>query len=115
MAFGLALVPAGAWADNSTDCSVLPDSICKKTNETSLEKNGIWELLILVLNVMTAIVGLLAVAAIVFAGFLYVSAGDSTEQIKKAKVMITNTIIGVVLFGLMYALLQWLVPGGLFG
>lgn len=81
---------------------------------SDVSKNAIWHLLILTLNIMLAGVGVLAVAGVVWAGFLYVSAADSAEQVKKAKGIITNVVIGLVAFGLMYSGLNWLIPGGVF-
>ena len=57
-------------------------------------------------------VGVLAVGGIVYGAVLYSSAGSSPEQIKKAREIITNVIIGLILYGLMYALVNFLIPGG---
>lgn len=80
----------------------------------NVRDNAIWKLLILVLNIMLAGVGVLAVAGVVWAGFLYVTAADSAEQVKKAKGIISNVVIGLITFGLMYSGLNWLIPGGVF-
>ena len=65
-------------------------------------------------NILTAGVALTAVAGIVYGAVLYVSAANSPEQVKKAKTILINVVIGVVTFALMYSLLQWLIPGGVF-
>lgn len=83
-------------------------------NSSSVKDNAIWHLLILTLNIMLAGVGVLAVAGVVWAAFLYVTAADSAEQVKKAKGIITNVVIGLVAFGLMWSGLNWLIPGGIF-
>jgi hypothetical protein len=46
------------------------------------------------------------------AGVLYTSAGSNSSQVQKAKTMITNTIIGVLAYAVMWAILEWLIPGG---
>ena len=63
---------------------------------------------------MTAGVGVLALAGIVYGAVLYTSAGGSPEQIKKARTIFTNVVIGVLAFAGMYTLLQFIVPGGVF-
>lgn len=79
-----------------------------------VEDTGLWGILILVINIMTAGVGVLALAGLVYGGILYSSAGGSPEQVKKARGVITNVVIGVVAFGAMFTLLNFIVPGGVF-
>jgi len=78
------------------------------------EDTGLWGILLLVIGILTAGVGVLALAGIVYGAILGTSAGGSPEQIKKARTVFTNVVIGVVAFGGMYVLLNFLVPGGVF-
>ena len=80
----------------------------------NIEQNAIWKLLVMVLNIMIAGVGILAVAGVVYAAVLYTTAADRADQVKKAKDIILNVAIGVIAFGLMYSLLNFLIPGGIF-
>lgn len=80
-----------------------------------LENSGLWGLLLLILNVMTAGVGILAVGGIVYGSVLYTTAADKAEQTKKAIGIITNVVIGIVAYALMYLVLNFLIPGGIFG
>jgi hypothetical protein len=68
----------------------------------------------IVLQIMTAGVGVAAVGGIVYAAVLYTSAGDAADQVKKAKTIITDVVIGLVAYALMFLLLNWLIPGGVF-
>lgn len=76
--------------------------------------NGVWALLLLIINIMTAGVGILAVGGIVYASVLWTTAEDKQDQVNKAKNMITNTVIGIVAFALMWSGLQFIIPGGVF-
>ena len=80
----------------------------------SVERSGVWGLLVMAIKILTAGVGILAVAGIVYGSVLYASAGGSPEQVKKAMGIISNVVIGIVAYALMYALLNFLIPGGLF-
>lgn len=82
---------------------------------TELQGSGIWGILELTLNILTAGIGIAAVGGIIYGAILYTSAGGSTEQVKKATAVFTNVAIGVIAYALMYALLNFLIPGGLFG
>ncbi len=79
-----------------------------------LEETGVWGLLIIIINIMTAGVGVLALVGFVYGAILYTSAGGSPEQVKKARVVFTNVVIGVIAFGAMFTLLNFIVPGGVF-
>lgn len=80
------------------------------------EKGGdaVWSLLIVAINILTGGIGLVAVGGLVYASILYASAGDNSSQVSQAKNMIRDIIIGIVAFALMYSILQYLVPGGIF-
>lgn len=76
--------------------------------------NSIEELLNIALITVSSGVGLLAIGSLIYAGVLYASAGANSSQVAKAKEMIRNTIIGIVAYTVMWAFLQWLIPGGVF-
>lgn len=80
----------------------------------SAKDSGVWGILLLVLNIMTAGVGILAVGGIVYGSILYSSAADKAEQTKQAISIITNVVIGVIGYGMMYLILNFLIPGGIF-
>ncbi len=109
----LSLAPVVVHAD----CGGVKTSIInctQKKGATTAETSPIWGVLLIVLNIMTAGVGILAVGGIVYASILYASAGDKSEQTKKAVSIITNVVIGIAAYGLMYVFLNFLVPGGVF-
>lgn len=89
---------------------------CMNDVEPSKEvkDTGVWGILLVVINILTAGVGILAVAGIVYGSVLYASAGGSAEQVKKAVTVFTNVIIGIVAYVGMYAFLNFIIPGGLF-
>ncbi len=102
---------------HALECSVLPSSICDKADagDTSdVSQTGVWALLLFAVQVMTAGVFLLAIAGVVYGAVLFTTAAGNAEQVKKGRMIITNTVIGMLAFALMYALLQWLIPGGVF-
>lgn len=98
------------------DTSIIGGNICDGVNNdsTNAQDSAVWKLLILVLNIMTAGVGILAVAGIVYGSVLYASAGDRAEQTKKAISIITNVVVGIIAYALMYLVLNFLIPGGIF-
>ncbi len=99
-------------ADPGCATSILPSSLCD--NGTDVEDNGVWKLLLIAINLLTAGIGVVAVGGIVYASILYASAEDKNEQVSQAKQIITNVVIGLVMFILMWSLLNFIIPGGVF-
>jgi amino acid transporter len=100
------------------DCAGVKTSIIDCTqpggNNADVTQSGIWGILLLVLNILTAGVGIAAVGGIVYASVLYTTASDSADQTKKAKTIIRDVIVGLIAYAGMYLLLNFLVPGGIF-
>lgn len=88
---------------------------CKQDNTGNDYTNtGLWGILLIAVNILTAGVGVVALAGIVYGAILYTSAGGNQEQVKKAITIFTNVVIGVIAFAGMWALLNFLIPGGVF-
>jgi hypothetical protein len=105
---GEGVCPDGSTIKASDKCS---DGSAPKVE---IENTGAWGLLLIAINILTAGVGVVALGGIVYGAILYISAGGSPEQVKKAMGIFTNVVIGVVAYAGMFALLNFLVPGGLF-
>lgn len=78
------------------------------------QQNPIFQVIFFVMNILALGVGITAVGGVVYGAILYTSASDNAEQTKKGINVVVNAVLGVVLFAFMYALLNFLVPGGLF-
>lgn len=83
-------------------------------NNASAKDSGIWGVLLLVLNILTAGVGIAAVGGIVYAAILYTTASDRSAQVEQAKNTIRDVVIGIAAYAGMYLLLNFLIPGGIF-
>lgn len=100
----------------AADCAGAPTSIitCDDRKDSSVKQSGVWYILLLVLKIMTAGVGILAVAGIAYGSALYASSSDKPEQAKQGMTYIKNVVIGLIAYGLMFILLNYLIPGGIF-
>jgi len=63
---------------------------------------------------LSAGVGIVVVAVIILGGIQYMMAGDNPQAVGAAKQRVINGFIALVTFLLMFAFLQWLIPGGVF-
>ncbi len=82
-------------------------------NDKDIKKSAIWQLLILVINILTGGVAIAALGGLVYASILYTSSGGNPETRKKSLGIITNVVIGIISFALMWALLNFIIPGGM--
>lgn len=113
---GAAAVATGQPAYAAEECGGVQTSIisCSEGDGTTgVRDSGLWGILRIAINIMTAGVGVLAVAGIVYGAILYTSAGGSQDQVKKAVEIIRNVVIGLLAFALMWAVLNFIIPGGL--
>ena len=67
-----------------------------------------------VIRFLSVGVGLVLAASIVYAGIHYSMSSGNAEKTAEAKNRITNAIMALILYVLIFALIQYLVPGGLF-
>lgn len=115
---GIALAPQPAMAATCKDyqTSVLPIPGCDGTNPDE-EVDGqavIFGIIKIVIQIMTAVIGIVAVGAVIFGAILYGTSGDNPENLKKAKGIWMNVVIGLMLFAFMVAITNFLIPGGVF-
>ena len=75
---------------------------------------AIIEIVKMVVKIMTAGVGVLAVGAVIFGAILYTTSEGSPDKLSKARTVWINTIIGLLLFAFMVAITNFFVPGGIF-
>ena len=58
------------------------------------------EFIVAVLRVLTALIGIIAVAAILYGGFLYITSGGDEDKTGTAKKIIMYAVIGLVVIGI---------------
>jgi len=114
---GVGGIMLGQLVSAETSCGGAPTSIigCDQQGGDNADptQSGVWGILLLVINILTAGIGVAAVGGVVYGSILYTTAGGSMDQTKQAKTIIFNVIIGLVAYALMYSFLNFLIPGGL--
>lgn len=65
-----------------------------------------------IIKFLTVGVGLAATGGVAFGGFLYLTAQGNSSKTQKGVAVILNSLVGVTLYALAFALINWLVPGG---
>lgn len=89
-----------------------------KCPETSIidcdPNNPVMGLLNQAITILTSGIAIVAVGAIIYGAFLYTTSAGNADQTKKALGIFRNVVIGLVAYGAMYLLLNWIIPGGVF-
>ena len=104
-AFVVSGSPAFAVCNNATQAGLKK---CLSDNKLVSDINDI-------VNFLSGLVGVIVIAVIIMGGIQYSMAGESSEAVSKAKNRIVNGLMALVAFMLIYAFLQWIIPGGVFG
>lgn len=92
---------SGLKTDTNCDSDVLNKENC-----------GIVKILVDGINILSALAGMVIIGSIIIAGYQYMTARDNSGQIQQARTRIIWAISAMILFIFMYALLNFLVPGG---
>lgn len=74
------------------------------------KQNPIFAMLSVVISFLTALFGMILVFVIVISGFQYILAAGDSDNVKGAKDRLKAAATGLVLFILMYSVLQLLLP-----
>ena len=66
------------------------------------------------INIASGLVGILVVIGLLSGAVQYSASGGNPQAATKAKSRMSNAVIALIAFAFLYALLQWLIPGGIF-
>ncbi len=107
----------GGQADTGGRASLAsndPTANCEPPNGDPLDSENcrIIGIIVDAINILSGLAGLAIVASLVIAGYQYMTARDNAGQIQKAKTRIIWALSALALFIFMYAILNFLVPGG---
>lgn len=76
--------------------------------------DSVFSILNVVLTILTFGVGIAATLGIVISGIQYLTAKDDPNKVATAKMRMLQIVIGLFLYAIMWGLLNFLLPGGLF-
>lgn len=127
---GAALVPRAAIAAPAPSCPVGYQYIsigvqdpndptgktithCIAKSSTTIQTNPIVSFLRTVLQFFAGGVGIALVGGLTVGGVTYMTARGSAQQVQKAEEIIRNAIIGIALYVFMFAILNFIIPGGI--
>lgn len=117
----LAVVPASAAAfDNLSGNQSIQDSVtcgsdlktsgnCSAAQATTGDNQSIDSILRLIVNILSVLVGFIAVVMIIFGGIKYITSGGDSGNISGAKNTIVYAIVGLVIVALAQVLVHFVL------
>ena len=81
----------------------------------SSDKDSILTVLVTISNWLAAGVVIAVIGGIIYGAIMYATSAGDAGKAKSATEIIRNAFIALILYFLMWAFLQYIVPGGLFG
>jgi len=87
-------------------------SKCKSTNKDGC--SALLDAVFAIIRFLSAGVGIVVIASVVWAGVQYSSAGDDPQAVSKAKDRIKNSAYALLMYIFAYAILNYIIPGGFF-
>lgn len=105
-------VAPSASAQTNTPTGANFQGDCKE-DTVNASNCGIISYLLTAINALSALVGIVVVIMIVVGGIQYSASRDSPQMVSAARDRIRNAILGLIAYLFIYALLQYLVPGGI--
>ncbi len=103
----------GTKAKTNSTCGGVETSILDC--EDSSDGSALFHILAIALSIVTYGVGAVGVVGVMIVGFQYMSARDNPAQVAKAKNRLLQIVIGLAIWVVFWGVLQFLLPGGLFG
>ena len=77
---------------------------------TSLDVTGDLPTLVgAIINVLLSVLGIVFVLLVVYAGFLYLTSQGETKNVEKAKKLLTQSIIGLIIIVAAYAISSYVI------
>ena len=107
-----------AASSNLTNAQTAGCKACDTTDNAvngCLQNNQIVKDLQIFVNALSGLVGIVIVGSIILGGIQYTMASGSPDSTAKAKKRITDSILALIMFIFLFAFLQYLIPGGVFG
>ena len=92
--------------DTDTNCDVGPGEDLTRENCTIIDY------VVRGINILSAVAGMAIIGSMMIAGYQYMTARDNAGQIEAARKRIVWAVSALLLLIFMYALLEFLVPGG---
>ena len=105
--------PVGSFGSDCIGADVDRDR-CDCSQKGNLDKDNCSAVayLIIAIRVLSGLVGIIVILMIIIGGIQYSAARNDPQAIAAARGRVTNAVLALLFYLFIFAILQWLVPGG---
>ena len=117
----LMLVPVTAYAQTpSQNCNKIQQGINNGINSATNSgascgsgaptiTSGIKKIAVEVIDILSVVVGIIAVIMIIYGGFRYISSGGESNSVSSAKTTLIYAIVGLIIVALAQVIVHWVL------
>lgn len=102
-------VPAAMGAGLGDSVKSNFDSTAENVYGGTKPSQSLPELVGSIINALLALLGVIMVVIMIYAGFLWMTAAGNDEKVKKARGMMTNAVIGMIIIFAAYAITEFVI------
>lgn len=106
-------IPVASAAETCSGVKTSIDYGCKSTG-TGVQATPVFALLLAAVNFLSIGVGIVVIGGILWGAFLYITANGNSGKTEQAMSIVVNSVIGLFVYAFLFAIVNFLVPGGLF-
>jgi hypothetical protein len=110
------MTPAGGVSSENINTKTLFDILGSSAGYETGQQNSVGNVVAAVINGFLAIVGVIFLIEMVYGGYLWMTAQGNDDQVTKAKELIRQAVMGVIVivaaYAIVYFVLSYLVEGG---
>ena len=103
------LLPSSAYAQLSDAAKNLSDVGNASGQATSTGSSDLPTIIGRIISALLSILGIIFIILIIYAGFLYMTAGGDDDKVKKAKELMIQGVIGMVIIVSAYAISSFVI------
>jgi hypothetical protein len=111
---GLFFISSPALAASQLGNGCAGDAPTAAGQHACLKNNPVVRDIQTIVNFLSAGVAIVIAGSIIVAGIQYTMAGNQPQVLTSARNRIINSVIALFAFLLIFAFLQWVIPGGVF-
>jgi len=108
----MVLAPVGAMA---TSGAIDPSDLLKETGEEAGFAPGdtgeqqLTQMIARIINVLLSVLGVIFFVLVLYGGFLWMTSAGNEEKVKKAKTILTDSVIGLIILLAAYAISRFVI------
>ncbi|MBT4856644.1 hypothetical protein HON52_00450 [Candidatus Uhrbacteria bacterium] len=109
VALALALAFPLLYAAVPVSAATLADNLEEAGDNSTLATSDLPETIGILVSVLVSVLGIVLLMLVIYAGFLWMTAGGNTDQVGKAKTIMINSVVGLIILLAAYSITNFVI------